>query len=417
MPSTRSANAANATSPAAAKPASPKPTPKAAAAREAARQDAALRTIEEETRRADAETIKRLTSERDAACDARTALERMAEMQSALSAREKDEAVAAAAAAAAAAVQATMDGKLDAANAANQEYADRVRDLEERIRKRDLEDAAARGGGAKKARKSKAQKPTSEAAAAFQADMAADGDAAEAPKRGEKPYAKFSAEATPFDVEASGSSDFFSFLQIASAADFVTAFESDSDWVRQFMELSTGPFRQGPTALDFEASLRTMAEGPYVVDGETYAKKATWIARLGWPELGVLPTQTKVQHAEHATYIANQLKKIVNGINQVVQAYNLYQKEVRKSEGYVPIKMTAHQETLRQGMPMRAMSMVRAHTAGVPLEDYLKSIAPAPAAEADAEADADADAAPAADPAAADVPVVAAADAADAIVA
>ena len=198
-----------------------------------------------------------------------------------------------------------MDGKLDAANQANQEFADRVRDLEERIRKRDLEDEAARGG-AKKARKSKAP---------------ADGDAEDASVK--KPFAKFTAEATDVDVTQHDSSDFFSFLKIASPADLVSSLESDSDWVYRFLQISEA-FHKGPAAFDFPTALRTMAEGPYVVGGETYAKKATWIARLGWPELGVLPTHKKVEHPEHAAYIFNQLRKIVNGLNQVVQAYNLY---------------------------------------------------------------------------------------------
>ena len=71
---------------------------------------------------------------------------------------------------------------------------------------------------------------------------------------------------------------------------------------------------------------------------------------------------------------------VVNGMNQVIQAYNLYMTEISEEE-FTPITMTAPQETCRKEQPMLGMSMIRAHKAGVPLKEYLKSLAPVAAAD------------------------------------
>ena len=373
----------------AAKKTSPDPSPatsdKAAAARQAAREEAAAAKLAEANRRFDELEVTRLTEKMNDALAAKQTLERMAAMQAELH-TQREAAAAATAAAALEAMRAERDAALEGkatAEAANAKYAERVAELEASVAQSDLELAALRAG-AKAQRKRKASEPPEGASASvFQARMA-DGDAADPPAKrgggGAKPFADFTAEKVPFDVDAPGAKEFFAFLGVKTVDDLKEKLESDSEWLWAFMALKDTPFRTGDAPFHFGTALRAMAEGPWEVDGQKYKKKSMWYAHYGWPELNVTHETKKIVHPEHTGYIFNQLKKVVNGMNQVIQAYNLYMTEISDEE-FTPITMTAPQETFRKEQPMLGMSMIRAHKAGVPLKEYLKSLAPVAAAD------------------------------------
>ena len=143
---------------------------------------------------------------------------------------------------------------------------------------------------------------------------------------------------------------------------------------------------------DLEAALRTLTTPPFALNGEQYKTKQLLIARVGWKAAANVTPQSEevdVGDAELNAHVTNQTKKAVNGVHQLIQAYNLWAQLLGPhKETYQPIPMTAKKETLRKGKPMAAMTAIRAKAGGfASIEEYEASLE-APAAEAAEEAEA-----------------------------
>jgi len=238
-------------------------------------------------------------------------------------------------------------------------------------------DAAAGGQKSRKSRKQR-EAPDSEEAAAF-----ATGEAV--PKRPRtasaepSPWAQFSCATRAWSVATSGREAFFAAIGVKSVEDLARRLESDAKWAAQLLASEELPE-------DLEAALRTLTTPPFALNGEQYKTKQLLIARVGWKDAANVTPQSEeiaVGDAELNAHVTNQTKKAVNGVHQLIQAYNLYKALLDSADtAYVPIPMTAKKETLRKGKPMAAMTAIRAKAGGfASVEEYEASLE-APAAEA-----------------------------------
>ena len=265
----------------------------------------------------------------------------------------------------------------DAANADLQAQVLALQEANEELKARC---AALDAAGGQKARKSRKQReaPDSEEAAAFAAGEPA-------PKRPRtasaepSPWAQFSCATRAWSVATSGRESFFAAIGVKSVDDLARRLESDAKWAAQLLASEELPE-------DLEAALRTLTTPPFALNGEQYKTKQLLIARVGWKDASNVTPQSEeidVGDAELNVHVTNQTKKAVNGVHQLIQAYNLWSQLLGPhKETYQPIPMTAKKETLRKGKPMAAMTAIRAKAGGfASIEEYEASLE-APAAEA-----------------------------------
>ena len=290
-------------------------------------------------------------------------------------------------------------------DAASAELQAQLSDLREQARQAsernaELEAAAAaaaraRGGSAKRARLAgkKRAAPDDEVAAEFDDEPAPKRAKDKEPKE-ESPWAKFECATRAWSVASSGAKDFFDAIGVRSAADFGHRLASEAAWAAQLLASPELP-------ADLEPALRVLTQQPYALDGQAYQSKNMLVARIGWASsLAITPETKEINvdgNEELGKHIFNQSKKAVNGVHQLVQAYNLWSQLLGPHpETYEPIAMTAKKETLRRNKPMAAMSAIRAKAGGfASIEAYEASLeagAEAEAAEA-AEAGAEVEAA------------------------
>jgi hypothetical protein len=271
-------------------------------------------------------------------------------------------------------------------DAANTDLQAQVLALEEANRELKARCAALDAAGGQKSRKARKQReaPDSEEAAAFAAGEPA-------PKRPRtasaepSPWAQFSCATRAWSVATSGREAFFAAIGVKSVDDLARRLESDAKWAAQLLASEELPE-------DLEAALRTLTTPPFALNGEQYKTKQLLIARVGWKAAANVTPQSEeidVGDAELNAHVTNQTKKAVNGVHQLIQAYNLWSQLLGPhKETYQPIPMTAKKETLRKGKPMAAMTAIRAKAGGfASIEEYEASLE-APAAEAAEEAEA-----------------------------
>jgi hypothetical protein len=283
----------------------------------------------------------------------------------------------------------------------------------------ELEQGAA--SGKKRARKSNPQPkkrrgnedPTDEVAQAFVEDGAGagagegEGEGGEQETIVEGPFAKPRPKAErPWTFEGCGADHFLQTCKIVKRGDFKKLLWNEAKWVEYAMDVDNAPWNQGLAegeVAQLPRALAIMADGPWIADGTTFKNKMMFMAHLLWPELGVDGETEKLDEEKEiekrATY---QLKKVVCGISQVAEAYNLY---MEGSPGYERINKsaTAGKISIRNKKPMRAIDNIKA-AKGKPGFEALRAAslaapAAAPAAPAAPAAASAAPAAPAAAPA------------------
>jgi hypothetical protein len=246
--------------------------------------------------------------------------------------------------------------------------------LTKRVESYEAAAAAAGGGKPKKARGKKAAAaaaaPMSAAAAAMLAAGQGEGEGEVAPAKRPTKGPFFESRPTTkvaWTCDGSGSEAFLAFCKITGATTFNTHMWNEAKWVGDLLGSGDASYNQGledGKVANFCGALRVMAEGPWVVDGDTYQSKKMWIARVLWPELKVSKDSTKVAASEEydAEKAARQLKKVECGIDMVVEACNLYHSTIVPHIEYAPIARTDadEQERIRDEKPMEIISMIRA---------------------------------------------------------